>query len=128
MMGWETKELNSLKIIHLKPTGTSKGEGIKKTWEKDGYINYYMNGYLWYFALRVLSRSIQWLNPMIGFYMIKGYTIATINKKPRETQVFKKYLRKTQVTNLVNWIRFAISICSERVSERQSACDNDGHK
>lgn len=108
MKGWETYELESLKIIHLKSTGSAKGEGIKKAYEKDGYINYYMGGYLWYFALRIIRISLRMRNPMIGYYMIRGYLQPKQNNKPRESKEFRKYLKKIQITNTINWTKHFI--------------------
>ena len=73
MMGWETGEIESLKIFHLKPTGSAKGEGIVKACKKYGDVSYYMGGYLWYFLLRVVLRSIACRNPRVGYHMINGY-------------------------------------------------------
>ena len=47
MKGWNTGEIESLKIIHLKPTGLAEGEGLKNACEKYGNVSYYMGGYLW---------------------------------------------------------------------------------
>lgn len=105
MKGWRTGELESLKIIHLKPTGTAKGEGLKKACEKYGDVSYFMGGYLWYFLLRVIGRSLQRRSLRVGFYMIKGYLRSHINSLERESQEFSKFLKKIQKQNMIYWIK-----------------------
>ncbi len=108
MMGWRTGELEDLKIIHLKPTGTAKGEGLVKAFEKDGDINYYMGGYVWYFLLRVIGRSLQARNAQIGYYMLKGYLKSWNSKVERESNEFRRYLKKVQIRNMIFWSKLAL--------------------
>lgn len=105
MNGWETGEIDSLKIIHLKPTGLAKGEGIKKACLKYGDVSYYMGGYFWYFLLRVIGRSVLRRNLLYGIYMLKGYYKSYKKKLPRESQEFRKLLKKQQIRNIEYWIR-----------------------
>lgn len=100
MKGWRTGELDSIKFIHLKPTGSAKGEGLSKACEKYGNVSYYMGGYFWYFLVRVISRSLERTNPKIGFYMLKGYIKSLLNKEKRESTEFRKYLKKVQIQNI----------------------------
>ena len=58
MMGWDTGEIAALKILHMKPIGSANGEGIRRACEKYGDVSYYMGGYMWYFLLRAVFRSI----------------------------------------------------------------------
>jgi glycosyltransferase involved in cell wall biosynthesis len=101
MKGWETGEIDSLKLYHLRPTGTAKGEGLKKAYEKYGDISYYMGGYLWYFILRVVVRSLKRRNPRIGLYMMKGYFNSRRNGVERESPDFRTALRKLQLERIV---------------------------
>jgi hypothetical protein len=103
MSGWETGEIEDLKIYHLKPTGMAKGEGLKKACEKYGDVSYYMGGYFWYFMLRVIGRSINGGNIKIGYYMITGYIKSILNKEKRETKEFRKYLKRVQLKNTTYW-------------------------
>lgn len=105
MNGWETGEIDSLKIIHLKPTGLAKGEGIKKACLKYGDVSYYMGGYFWYFLLRVIGRSVLRRNLLYGIYMLKGYYKSYKKKLHRESQEFRKLLKKQQIRNIEYWIR-----------------------
>jgi len=105
MKGWRTGELESLKIIHLKPTGTAKGEGLKKACEKYGDVSYFMGGYLWYFFLRVIGRSLESRSLKVGFYMIKGYLRSYINRLEREPEKFRKFLKKVQKQNMIYWFK-----------------------
>jgi glycosyltransferase involved in cell wall biosynthesis len=105
MNGWKTGEIESLKVIHLKPTGTAKGEGLRRACEKYGDVSYYMGGYLWYFFLRVIGRSLEGRNLKVGYYMIKGYLRLKIKNETRESTEFRRYLKKVQVQNMIYWIR-----------------------
>lgn len=105
MNGWKTGEIESLRIHHLKPTGTARGEGLAWANEKYGNVSYYMGGYLWYFILRVLYRSVERRSLMIGYYMIKGYLKELVHRTPRESAEFRKYLKREQVRNVVDWLR-----------------------
>ena len=96
MKGWKTGELKDVRIIHLRPTGTSDGEGLKRACMKYGDISYYMGGHFWYFLLRVVGRSILNSNYKTGFYMLKGYLNSKRNKLERESRPFRKFLKKTQ--------------------------------
>jgi glycosyltransferase involved in cell wall biosynthesis len=100
MKGWETGEIDSLKLFHLRPTGTAKGEGLKKAYEKYGDISYYMGGYFWYFILRVIVRSLKRRNPRIGFHMMKGYLTSRKNGLERESTDFRAALRKLQLERM----------------------------
>ncbi len=105
MKGWNTGEIESLKIIHLRPTGTAKGEGLKRACEKYGNVSYYMGGYVWYFILRVMGRSIQSHNPKVGYYMVKGYLEAIFKDKDRESHEFRRYLKRKQIGNIIYWFK-----------------------
>ena len=104
--GWETGEIESLKIIHLKPTGLSKGEGLKNSCQKYGDVSYYMGGFFWYFLLRIVGRSLIRMNPLVGIYMLKGYFSSYISKLPREDNNFRRYLKKKQIDNIKNWLNY----------------------
>ena len=105
MNGWNTGEIDSLKLYHLRPTGTARGEGLKKAYEKYGDISYYMGGYFWYFFLRTVARSLKHRNPRIGFYMWKGY-LNSSRTGERETPEFRTALRKIQLERIVFSIRY----------------------
>ena len=103
MKGWETGELESLKLIHCRPMGTAAGEGLRKAYIKYGDVSYYMGGYIWYFFLRVLGRSIQGKSLSSGYYMLHGYLRALLNKTQRESCEFRKFLKKQQIKNMKYW-------------------------
>ncbi len=105
MKGWKTSEIESIKLLHLRPTGASKGEGLRRSCEKYGNVSYYMGGYLWYFILRLIFRSILGRNILIGYYMLKAYVEAKMNGAPRETLAFRSFLKKRQIRNLYHWIK-----------------------
>ena len=105
MKGWKTGEIASLKLLHLKPTGTAKGEGLSKACEKYGDISYYMGGYFWYFVLRTIGRSLANRNPKIGLYMVKGYCRSRRNGIQRESSQFRAALRKIQRDNMLFWLK-----------------------
>jgi glycosyltransferase involved in cell wall biosynthesis len=90
MKGWKTGELDSIKILHLKPTGTAKGEGLARACEKYGDVSYYMGGYFWYFLVRMVGRSRKNMNPRIGFYMMKGYLNSLLHREKRQSESFRK--------------------------------------
>jgi len=113
MKGWRTGEIESLKILHLKPTGTAKGEGLLRAWEKYGDVSYYMGGYLWYFFLRIIGRSLEARNPKVGYHILKGYLRSKRNKVPRESPEFRRFLRKKQITNLGYWIKLPFGITDQ---------------
>lgn len=94
MNGWKTGEIESLKILHLKPTGTANGEGLHSACLKYGDVSYYMGGYVWYFVLRAVGRSIQSMDPKVGYYIIKGYMNAVKSKAKREDMEFRDFLKK----------------------------------
>jgi len=106
MNGWETCEIESIKVYHLKPTGMAKGEGLKKACEKYGDVSYYMGGSFWYFMLRVIGRSMNSRNIKIGYYMITGYTKSLLNGEKRESREFRKYLKRIQRKNITYWFGF----------------------
>jgi len=108
MAGWETGEIPGLRILHLKPTGTARGEGVRKACEKYGDVSYYMGGYFWYFLLRAAGRSAEGRNPRIGFHMLRGYFLARRNRIPREPEPFRAFLKKRQVENLKDYLRLAL--------------------
>ena len=99
------EENESLKILHLKPTGTAKGEGLVRACKKYGDGSYYMGGYFWYFLLRVIGRSLERRTPIFGYYMLRGYFKAKRNKEVRETEEFRTFLKKVQIQNLLFWIK-----------------------
>ncbi len=110
MRGWSTGELRSLNIYHLKSTGTALGEGRKSASEKYGNVSYYMGGYIWYFILRVIVRSLLARKMEVGVYMIKGYLRAKKNNEPRETLEFRRYLKRKQRQNILYWFKVALRI------------------
>jgi len=97
MKGWETGQIESLKVVHLRSTGTAKGEGRWKACQKYGDVSYYMGGYLWYFLLRCILRSIEHKTPKYGYYMLKGYYRSWKEGYSRESRDFRQYLKKTQL-------------------------------
>jgi len=96
MKGWDTGEIDSVKLFHLRPTGTAKGEGLKKAYEKYGDISYYMGGYFWYFFLRVIIRSLKRRSLHVGLYMMKGYLDSRRNGVERKSSDFRSALKKLQ--------------------------------
>lgn len=108
MHGWKTGEIESLKMDHLKPTGTAKGEGLVRACEKYGDVSYYMGGYFWYFILRVIGRSLESRNPKVGYYMMGGYFRSKRKHEPREAHEFRKFLKRRQVQNMIYWIKLAL--------------------
>jgi glycosyltransferase involved in cell wall biosynthesis len=110
MNGWRTGEIKSIKIVHLKSTGTAQGEGLKRACEKYGDVSYYMGGYIWYFILRVIGRSVRNGNPKIGYYMVRGYIWSMRNNKDRESQEFRRFLKGKQIQNMVHWFKQAANM------------------
>lgn len=110
MKGWRTGEIESLKFIHLKPTGTAKGEGLSRACEKYGDVSYYMGGYVWYFILRVIGRSVRAGNPKVGYYMVMGYVKAKRNNVIRESHEFRRFLKRNQIKNMVYWFKQALNL------------------
>ncbi len=108
MMGWKTGEIESLKIIHLKPTGSAKGEGLVRACMKYGDVSYYMGGYFWYFILRVVGRSFEGRNIKIGYHMINGYLNAKRANELRESGKFQNFLKKKQRQNMLYWINLGL--------------------
>ncbi|MCK9417950.1 MAG: glycosyltransferase family 2 protein [Nitrospirae bacterium] len=96
MKEWETGTLETLTTHHLKNTGSAFGEGLIKACEKYGDVSYYMGGYLWYFALRLVGRSLESRNPKVGYYMLKGYVNSYREKKAREPEDFRAFLKIKQ--------------------------------
>jgi glycosyltransferase involved in cell wall biosynthesis len=130
MKGWKTDEIESLKIIHLKPTGTAKGEGLIKACEKYGDVSYYMGGYVWYFILRVIGRSVRNGNPKVGYYMVRGYIGSMRNNKVRESQEFRRFLKGKQIQNMVYWFKQALNIkktFGTIQKTKKSAKNNNGY-
>lgn len=105
MKGWKTGEIESLKITHLKPTGTAKGEGLARACMKYGDVSYYMGGYFWYFLLRVISRSFEGHSVKVGYYMIKGYLKLRLKNEKRESEKFRKYLKRVQIKNTAYYFK-----------------------
>jgi glycosyltransferase involved in cell wall biosynthesis len=106
MKGWKTGEIDSLKIVHLKSTGTANGEGFKKAYQKYGDVSYYMGGYFWYFLVRAIMRSFEAKNPKAGYYMLNGYLTSKFKKLPRENSQFRKFLRRKQLNNITYWLKY----------------------
>lgn len=104
MKGWRTRELQSLTIHHLKPTGSADGRGLKKANLKYGDVSYYMGGHFWYFILRVIGRSVENRNITTGIYMLQGYLNALFKKEPREDKAFRTFLKKQQRENMKFWL------------------------
>ncbi len=102
MKGWKTRALGSLKIYHLKNTGMAIGEGLIKACEKYGDVSYYMGGYIWYFALRIIGRSLESRNLKIGYYMLKGYMKSFRGKKGRESEEFRAFLKNKQKEHIAS--------------------------
>lgn len=96
MHGWKTGSIGSLRINHLKPTGMAAGEGLRKSSEKYGDVSYFMGGYKWYFALRLIARSLESKNPKVGYFMLKGYLNSFMRKEPREQKDFRSFLKQMQ--------------------------------
>jgi poly-beta-1,6-N-acetyl-D-glucosamine synthase len=108
MKGWKTSAIEPLIMMHLKTTGTAKGEGLRKACEKYGDISYYMGGYIWYFVLRIIGRSWESKNLQVGYYMLKGYLISKIQKKERESIEFRSFLKTKQLQHIAFMINNAI--------------------
>ena len=104
MAGWKTMELKNVQVYHLKSAGSSGGEGIRKACEKYGDVSYYMGGYFWYFILRVIGRSIESKDIMVGYYMILGYINSHKNKLDREGLEFRNFLKNQQIENIKYYI------------------------
>ena len=115
MKGWETEEITTLKILHLRPTGTANGEGLKNACKKYGDVSYYMGGYIWYFVLRIIARSAVCRNPMVGFYMVIGYLKSLCNNEVRECEEFRSFLKKTQIKNVNYWFKKAFKFLSIKI-------------
>jgi poly-beta-1,6-N-acetyl-D-glucosamine synthase len=101
---WKTGEIPDLFIYHLRPTGTSRGEGLAKASLKYGDVSYYLGGYPWYFVLRVLGRSFDNKSPKMLYYMIKGYLSSKYNKLPREEDVYRDYFKLIQMDNVKGYV------------------------
>jgi len=106
MSGWETGEIESLKVYHLRTTGTAIGEGLIRACQKYGDVSYYMGGYLWYFIIRILARSIEARNLKVGFYMAKGYFESWRSKVKRENYDFRSFLKRKQIENIIEWMKY----------------------
>jgi biofilm PGA synthesis N-glycosyltransferase PgaC len=124
MHGWETGELRELKILHLKPTGTSLGEGLKRACEKYGDVSYYMGGYFWYFILRMIGRSVHSRNPKVGYFMLVGYFTSLFNHEKRESSEFRKFLKKIQRKNILYWFSILSKTKTIVNNERNNKIDN----
>jgi glycosyltransferase involved in cell wall biosynthesis len=105
MNGWRTRTLETLITYHLKNTGSAIGEGLIKSCEKYGDVSYYMGGYLWYFILRIVGRSLESRNPKIGYFMLKGFVNSCREKKAREPEDFRFYLKKKQKERVVSLLK-----------------------
>ena len=125
MKGWKTGELESLKIIHLKPTGSAKGEGLKKACEKYGDVSYYMGGYVWYFLLRVLGRSVEARNPRVGYHMVRGYILSMCSKENRESHEFRRFLKSKQFKNMIHWFKKIRNMKQDNISLNRDEVLND---
>jgi glycosyltransferase involved in cell wall biosynthesis len=110
MNGWRTSEIESLKIYHLKPTGTADGDGLIKASEKYGNATYYMGGYFLYFISKCLRRSVQMRSPKVAYYMMRGYLRSMLKQEERESKKFRIFLRKAQIENLKFWVRYIFSM------------------
>jgi len=119
MNGWRTGEIESLKIVHLKPTGTAECEGLIKACEKYGDVCYYMGGYLWYFFLRIIGRSLEARNPKVGYHILRGYLRSKKKNEPRESHEFRSYLKKKQAQNMIYWFKLAVKGYREDERKRQ---------
>jgi poly-beta-1,6-N-acetyl-D-glucosamine synthase len=108
MLGWTTKELLQLKVVHRRPTGLSTQEGVKYACRKYGSVSYYMGGYVWYFLIRCFARAIQSKNIMVAWFMLEGYLNSLKNKETQEGIKFRKYLKKVQRKRFVYWVRKAL--------------------
>ena len=104
MRGWKTGELDDLIVRHLKPTGTAEGEGLRKACEKYGHVSYYMGGYLWYFLLRVVMRSLEARNPGVGWFMLRGFLDARRRREQRGSAELRKQVRRMQLRNMAGWL------------------------
>lgn len=105
MHGWETGEISHLRVRHLKATGMTKGEGLRRSCMKYGDISYYFGGHLWYFLLRVILRSLHMRNPLFGAYMVAGYVRAMRHVKQRESPEFSEFLKRRQIHRTIAWLR-----------------------
>jgi len=110
MKGWSTYELQSLKIHHLKPTGSADGKGMNKANLKYGDVSYYMGGHFWYFILRVIGRSIEWRSITSGIFMVQGYMNSLFKCVQREDKAFRTFLKKQQRDNIKFWFKTHIKI------------------
>ncbi len=114
MHGWKTYQLRSIKVIHLKPTGTSKGEGLKRAGLKYGDTSYYMGGYFWHFLLHAAKLMIFNRKPTLGYYMLKGFFRAMVRGDERESANFRKTLKRRQLRNVARWMRLSSRKTSEQ--------------
>lgn len=108
MNGWITREWEHIAFIHLRPTGMSSEEGVRKANMKYGDVAFYMGGYFWYFLLRSLVRSIEAGSPLPGLYQLKGYLISAFRGTVRESRPFRVQLRRVQRENFIHRLRMLV--------------------
>ena len=105
MQGWQTGQLPSLELIHLKTSGTARGEGIRKSGLKYGDVSYYMGGYFWHFLLHVLRLTVLFRKPAMGYWTAVGYFRALFRREEREPVAFRRFLKKQQLQHFKNLLR-----------------------
>jgi biofilm PGA synthesis N-glycosyltransferase PgaC len=105
MNGWITGEWEHIAFIHLRPTGMSSEEGVRKANMKYGDVAFYMGGYFWYFLLRSLVRSIEAGSALPGLYQLKGYLTAAVRRAGRESKPFRTQLKRVQLDNFLYRLR-----------------------
>jgi poly-beta-1,6-N-acetyl-D-glucosamine synthase len=109
MNKWATKELETVEIYHLRPTGTASGEGVKRACYKYGDVVYYMGGNFLIFFARAVYRALEAKKPRVFIYMLSGYFISLFRGVERRSISFRKFYRKLQREGFVDWVKYVLN-------------------
>jgi poly-beta-1,6-N-acetyl-D-glucosamine synthase len=100
MLGWSTRTLPDLKVVHHRPTG--RGYGLWKDWVKSGQADYVAAYHPLFMAVKCLRRLLERPYLLTGCGLFWGYARSYLKRLPRvEDEKFVRYFRGQQINRLL---------------------------
>lgn len=111
MKGWKTWSFPDLVAIHNKPVGTGHARNLLKIRFRHGIGEYFLASHPLFFIVKSLRRCVKEPPFLIGgLTRILGYIYAHfLKEKPQISQELSKYIRKDQISRILNCNRISDS-------------------
>jgi len=100
MLGWETRNFDELRVIHLRRTQSASG--ALRGFLNQGYVAYFIGYHPLFMLLRAIRKMF--IRPFIigGIYLYAGYLHGFIKRAPRfEDKKITNYMREQQINKIL---------------------------